>query len=278
MQRFKQLFPLHRCNIIGMIHVGALPGTPKYERNFDKIIETAVHEAKIYENHSCDAILIENMHDVPYVQDQNLGPEITAAMTRITSEVKRALKTPTKVGIQILACGNRQALAVAKATGAHFVRAEGFVFSHVADEGFTDANAGKLLRYRKNIDAENVLVFTDIKKKHSSHSITQDVSLGETAHAAEFFLSDGVILTGTATGDAAKPADLEELYGKIKIPVLIGSGVTADNLEDYFDKAQGLIVGSYFKENGNWQNGLEESRVREFMQKVNKLRAKTNSK
>lgn len=136
------------------------------------------------------------MHDIPYIQDKHLGPEITASMTKITSEVINVLKPSIKCGLQILACGNKQALAVAKATGAHFIRAEGFVFSHVADEGFTDANAGHLLRYRKSIDADRVLIFTDIKKKHSSHAITSDVGLVETAHAAEFFMSDGVILTG----------------------------------------------------------------------------------
>lgn len=89
-----------------------------------------------------------------------------------------------------------QALAIAKASNLQFIRAEGFVFAHIADEGFTDACAGQLLRYRKQIDAENVLIFTDLKKKHSSHTITNDITLLETVHAAEFFLTDGVILTG----------------------------------------------------------------------------------
>lgn len=134
------------------------------------------------------------MHDIPYIQA--IGPEVIASMTRVAAEVKQiASKTPC--GIQILASGNLQALAVAKAANFQFIRAEGFVFSHVADEGFTDACAGQLLRYRKQIDAENILIFTDLKKKHSSHSITSDVSLLETVHAAEFFMTDGVILTGT---------------------------------------------------------------------------------
>jgi len=50
--------------------------------------------------------------------------------------------------------------------GLDFIRCEGFVFSHIGDEGWIDAEAGSLLRYRKMIDAENVLIFTDIKKKH----------------------------------------------------------------------------------------------------------------
>lgn len=124
-----------------------------------------------------------------------IGAEVTASMARVSTEIKQILPH-IPCGVQVLASANCQALAVAKVANLQFIRAEGFVFSHVADEGFTDACAGQLLRYRKQIDAENVLIFTDLKKKHSSHSITNDVSLLETVHAAEFFLTDGVILTG----------------------------------------------------------------------------------
>lgn len=137
------------------------------------------------------------MHDIPYVQEQLLGPEAVACMTRLALEVRNIIPTTVMpIGIQILACGNKQALAVAKACNLQYIRAEGFVFDHVADEGYTKACAGDLLRYRKLIDASDILVFTDLKKKHSAHSITQDVSLLETAKAAEFFLTDGVIITG----------------------------------------------------------------------------------
>lgn len=51
-------------------------------------------------------------------------------------------------------------------TGLDFIRAEGFVFSHVADEGLLNACAGELLRYCRHIGAEHVQIFTDIKKKH----------------------------------------------------------------------------------------------------------------
>ena len=56
---------------------------------------------------------------------------------------------------------------MAHASGADFIRAEGFVFSHIGDEGWMDSCAGELLCYRKMIDAERVMVFTDVKKKHS---------------------------------------------------------------------------------------------------------------
>lgn len=111
-----------------------------------------------------DAIMIENMHDLPYL-NRHVGPEITAAMSVICNEVKKAAPL-IPCGIQILSGANKEAMAVAKATGLDFIRAEGFVFSHVGDEGMFNSDAGELLRYRRMIDAENILVFTDIKKKH----------------------------------------------------------------------------------------------------------------
>ena len=149
-------------------------------------------------------------------------------------------------GIQILAGANQEALAVAKAVGLDFVRVEGYVYSHVGDEGFFDSDAGELLRYRKMIDAEDILIFTDIKKKHSAHAITDDVSLAETAHAAAFFLSDGVIVTGKSTGMAADQNEVEMVKRSTNLPVLIGSGITFENVQNYLDESDGMIVGQLF--------------------------------
>lgn len=55
---------------------------------------------------------------------------------------------------------------MAKTSSFNFIRSEGFVFSHIADEGFMDAQAGLILRYQKNINATDVAIWTDIKKKH----------------------------------------------------------------------------------------------------------------
>lgn len=113
---------------------------------------------------SQDAIMVENMHDIPYLNRQ-VGPEIVASMSVVCNEVKKEAND-LPCGIQILAGANKEALAVAKAAGLQFIRAEGFVFSHIADEGTMNSDAGELLRYRKQIEADDILVFTDIKKKH----------------------------------------------------------------------------------------------------------------
>lgn len=248
--------------VIGMIHLDALPGTPKFEGKTDKIIAKAVAEAKTYENAGLKCIMIENMHDVPYLNN-SAGPEITATMAIIAYEIKRT--TNLVVGIQVLASANKEAIAIAHSANLDFIRVEGFVFAHVADEGITESNAGNILRYRKQIGADSILVFTDIKKKHSSHSITSDVSIVDTAKAAEFFLSDGIIVTGSSTGAEADISELLEVKESSKLPVIIGSGVTAKNIHKYYNLADAFIIGSYFKKNGDWQNGIDEKRVRSFL-------------
>jgi len=264
MQKFKSIFK-SELPIIGVIHLRALPGTPKYELDTSKIIDIALKEAELYKKAGIDAIIIENMHDVPYMKGK-VGHEISTLMAIIGYLIK--LQTNVPVGIQILAGANKEAVAAAKASGIDFIRAEGFVFGHMADEGFIDAQAGDLLRYRKQIGADNVAVFTDIKKKHSSHAITQDVSLLDTAKAARFFLSDGVIITGNHTGVAASIDELQTLKDAVEFPIIVGSGITLENVSTYIPLCDAMIVGSYFKDGGYWANDLNYDQVSNFMEQV----------
>ena len=259
---FRRIFGDRDHTLIGMIHVRALPGTPGHAGGMAPILDQALAEARIYADCGIHALMIENMHDVPYVQDP--GPEITAAMAVLAQAVKQAVPS-LPLGIQILAGGNRQALSAALVGGADFIRAEGFVFGHVADEGYMDACAGDLLRFRKAIGADDIAVFTDIKKKHSAHAVTGDVDIVQTAHAAEFFLSDGLILTGAATGESASAEELQAVHGATYLPVLVGSGITPENLATYLPFADAFIVGSAFKQDGLWSNPLEADRVRRLV-------------
>ncbi|CAG2199023.1 TUBB [Mytilus edulis] len=155
MDCFRKIFSANNLNVLGMIHIQALPGTPRNKLSVPEILDKALTEVKIYEDNHVDGLIIENMHDIPYAHTDKVGPEITASMAIICHQVKK-LFTSGPVGVQILAGANKQALAVAKAAGLDFIRAEGFVFSHVADEGIMNACAGDLLRYRKQIGGKYV--------------------------------------------------------------------------------------------------------------------------
>jgi predicted TIM-barrel enzyme len=118
-----------------------------------------------------------------------------------------------------------------------------------------------LLRYRRSIGAERILIFADIKKKHAAHAITADVTLVETAKTAEFFLADGVIVSGPTTGEPASPDEVRDVVLAVGGPVLVGSGVTVANLAQ-FPTAHGFIVGSSVKQGGVWCNALDRDAVR----------------
>lgn len=255
--------------IIGMVHVDALPGTPMHSSSVKTIIEKAIEEALKLQNAGVDAILIENMHDVPYL-NKNVGPEIVACMTAVALEIRKQIHLP--VGIQILAGANKEALAVAQAAGLNFIRAEGFTFAHVADEGYMESCAGELLRFRKMIEAEDILIFADVQKKHSSHAITADINIKDHVETATYFCSDGIIITGSSTGKEALIDDVKTAYQNTNLPIIIGSGITATNIENYWNFADAFIVGSWFKFDGFWKNSISVDRLNEFMCKVSLLR------
>ena len=250
-------------SLIGMIHVGALPGTPGADTSVELLASAAAEEARVLTDAGFDAIIIENMHDTPYVHGRQ-GPEIVAAMTRVVLEVESV--TPLPLGVQILSGGNAEAIAVAQAATGAFIRCENFVFSHVADEGLLDrAEAGPLLRYRKSIDAGTVSIFADIKKKHASHALTADVSITDAAHAAEFFGADGVIVTGAWTGAPADMDELRAVRAAVNIPVLVGSGVTEANVSAMLEHAHAVIVGSAIKHAGTWRHPVDPARAARFV-------------
>lgn len=258
-------FQSEQKTIVGMVHVAALPGTPGNCLSVGQIISQATEEAKILEQGGVDAIMIENMHDVPYLNSK-VGPEITAMMTAIAYEIRRQTSIP--IGIQILAAANKEALAVAQAAQLNFIRAEGFIFAHVADEGLIESCAGELLRYRKMIGAEDVKIFTDIRKKHSSHAITADISPEEQVKTAEYFQSDGIIITGRSTGEEALVEDVQIAHQSSSLPIIIGSGITAENIHKYWPFADVFIVGSYLKQDGDWEKPVSENQLKKLMNEV----------
>ncbi len=249
--------------LLAMIHLGALPGTPHAHLHPQRIARQAAVEAQLYQSEGVDGLLIENMHDRPYLK-RKVGPEITAAITLAAAAVRRAAPG-LPIGLQVLAGANRDALAIAYACGLDFIRVESFVFGHLADEGWMDSDAGSLLRYRRQIGANMVGIWADVQKKHASHAVTADLSLKDWAREAEFAGASALIVTGKSTGMPADPADLESLRPACRLPLVIGSGINAENALQYA-KADAWIVGSSLKRDGRWNAEPDAVRVRQMVQ------------
>lgn len=267
--QMQELFGVDKA-MIGMVHVQATPGSPFAKLPVEAIVETAVQEARQLVEAGFDAIMIENMHDRPYLRG-TVGPEVIAVMAAVLDAVRQVVQVP--IGVQILAGANREALSVAVTGGANFIRAENFTFAHVADEGLmSEAAAGPLLRCRRDLQAEHIRIFADVKKKHSSHSITADIDMATAAEAAAFFGADGVVVTGSASGRPAVVADVYAAGGAVELPILVGSGITAENLSLYWPAADAFIVGSDLKQGGRWDQPLDAGRIAAVMEAARTLR------
>ncbi|HEY9784382.1 MAG TPA: BtpA/SgcQ family protein [Candidatus Obscuribacterales bacterium] len=259
-----------KCALIGVVHVLPLPGSPSYDGDMDRILAQALKDAAAYREGGADALMLENMHDVPYLKGY-AEPETTAAMAAVAKAVKAETKR-MPMGLQILAGANCEALAVAVACDLDFIRVEGFVYAHVGDEGIHESDAAKLLRRRAALKAEGIKIFADVKKKHAAHAITSDVDITETARTAEFFKADGVIVTGTATGHAPDASDVETVRAAVSLPVLIGSGITDENVFRFAEHCDGVIVGTSAKRDGLWANAVEKGRVEKLAAAMAKVR------
>jgi membrane complex biogenesis BtpA family protein len=261
-----------RKAVIGVIHSLPLPGSPGYDgKPMTEIVDFAVAEAERYRAGGVDGLIVENHGDIPFSKPEHLGPETAAGMAVMTDAVRRA--SGLTVGVNVLANGAIQALAVAKAAGASFIRVNQWANAYVANEGFVEGPAAAATRYRAWLQAREVKIFADVHVKHGAHAITADRSIPELARDVEFFDADVAIATGQRTGDSATMEELSTIAGGTALPVAVGSGVTPENVGDILTVADAVIVASYLKRDGVWWNPVDPERLRTFMAAVERARA-----
>ncbi len=235
-----------------------------------EIVAHAVAEGRRYVEGGADGLIVENHGDIPFAKPEQLGPETAACMGVITAAVVAAC--PVAVGVNVLANAAEMAFAVAKASGARFIRVNQWANAYVANEGFMEGPAGVAMRMRARLRANGIMVFADVHVKHGAHAVTADRTLGELARDVEFFGADAAIATGQRTGDGARLDEMRAIAEGVSLPLLVGSGVTPENVADMFSVARGVIVASWLKRDGVWWNEVEPERVRAFMTAADRAR------
>jgi membrane complex biogenesis BtpA family protein len=248
--------------LAAMVAVLPLPGSPLYTGDDQGVMDQALADLEVYKQAGVDSILFENDHDLPYIQPP-LDERGVALMTKIVKEARARFEGP--IGIQMLEAANITSLEIAAEADLDYIRVEAFVFAHVGGSGVINGSAGKILRRRKELKADRIKVFADVKKKHGSHSLTIDLDIKDEIKQAEFFMADGVIVTSHFTGINPDKEDLAKAKQATNLPVLIGSGMTAENIREYLPLADGFIVGSYFRKDGMFLETLEPERLNTFM-------------
>jgi membrane complex biogenesis BtpA family protein len=258
--------------VIGVIHLHALPGAASYDGEpMQGLIDFALNEAARYAQGGVDGLIVENHGDIPFAKPDRIGPETVATMAVITDAVRRESNLP--IGVNVLANGALAALAVAKASGASFIRVNQWANAYVANEGFVEGPAGEATRYRAWLHGRDVKIFADVHVKHGAHAITADRSIQELARDNEFFDADVAIATGQRTGDSVTTDELRAIAGGTALPVVVGSGVTPDNIGAILGIADGVIVASALKQDGVWWNPVDPDRLRRFMDCVAMVRS-----
>ncbi len=257
--------------IMGMIHLAPLPGAPRYDgQPVEDIYAAAVADALTMANAGIDGIIVENAFDLPFARPESIGPETVAALTAACVRVGDAVDLP--IGITCVANGVIPALAIAKAVGARWVRANQWANAYVANEGIINGPAGSALRYRSAIGAREVAVFADVHVKFGAHAITADRTIEEQARDAEFFDADVLIASGQRTGSPTEPDEVRAIQAGATLSVIVGSGLDASNAAELLSVADGAIVGSSLKAGGAWWNPVDPIVTKELMGVVRSVR------
>ena len=252
--------------LVGVVHLGPLPGSPGYRGSMDEILERAVADAAALEAGGLDGAIVENFGDAPFYPER-VPPETVAAMTRVVAEIRRLRKFP--VGVNVLRNDAHSALAIAAACGARFVRINVHVGASLTDQGVLTGTAHGTLRLRRSLWPEGQqapLLFCDVDVKHAVPLAPRALEewAADTFHRGG---ADALLVTGTGTGKEPDWEDLRRVQrGVPEAPVLIASGVTEASVGRALREAHGAIVGSALKREGRANQAVEPQRVRAFVE------------
>lgn len=254
-----------RCPVIGMLHLPPLPGSPRAAGSIAEVTSAALADAEALAAGGVDGVMIENFGDVPFYPDR-VPSQTVAAMTAVAVEVRRQFGGP--IGINVLRNDAIGALAVALAARADFIRVNILAGTRSTDQGLITGSAHELMRWRRYLGAEAVQVLADIDVKHSAALTPMPL-----ADAVEEMVSragaDGLIVSGSGTGRPVNTDDLQAVQAAAAgVPVFLGSGVTEGNVSSQARWADGVIVGTALKRDGQVLAPVDARRVAGLVQAV----------
>ncbi|MCK4547873.1 MAG: BtpA/SgcQ family protein [Candidatus Eisenbacteria sp.] len=243
-----------------MVHLVGLAGSPG-ARPMDEVLSRARRDAETLAGLGYDAVLIENYGDLPFLPGR-VEEHTVVAMTLAAREIAGRLTIP--LGINVLRNDPVSALAIASLVGGRFIRVNVHAGVRATDQGIIEGRAHETLRYRDRMGSD-VMVFADISVKHSK-SIDGGSLEEEARETAYRGLADALIVTGSATGAETAVADVEAVRKAVPDkPILVGSGVTSENVRSILGVADGIIVGSDLKKDGRAENAVDPARAQRLL-------------
>ena len=250
--------------LIGMVHLLPLPGSPNYAGSIEAIMQAAIEDMQALEKGGADAFIIENFGDVPYCA--KINRESFAVMAAVSTQLAKDSSIPFGINVQFNDVDSEWALALA--TDADFIRVEAFVENRIGIHGISYACAPHLMRLKASFPAK-AMIFADINVKHTFPLVPQPIefSVQEAIESG----ADTLIVTGLLTGQNPTIDDVKQVKEMAgDTPVIIGSGINAENAVDYLSVSNGIIVGSSLKYDGNVNNRVDPKKVEALAKSVKK--------
>ena len=251
-----------RNPVIGVLHLLPLPTSPRWQGDLQAVIDRAEQEATALASGGVHGIIVENFFDAPFTKGQ-VDPAVVSAMGLVVQRLQTLITVP--IGLNVLRNDARSALAIATCTGAAFIRVNVLTGVMATDQGLIEGCAHDLLRYRRELGS-SVKILADVLVKHArplgSPNLTTAVQ--ETIHRG---MADGIILSGWATGSPPSLEDLELAKAAAgDHPVFIGSGADWENIGTLMKAADGVIVASSLKRQGDINQPIDPIRVGQFVE------------
>ncbi len=267
MGNFKRVFGDGKP-VIGMVHFGALPGSPLYdkERGIAKLVEAAGKDLAALQSAGFDAVMFGNENDRPY--EFEVDRASTATMAYVIGQLRDQITVP--FGVNLL-WDPMSSIALAAATGADFVR-EIFTGTYASDMGPWTPAAGKAMRYRDRLGRGDLAMLYNVSAEFA-YSLDRR-PLPDRARSAVFSsIPDAVLVSGQITGEAAAISDLKAVKAALPgTPVLANTGVKHETVAEVLTVADGCIVGSSLKVDGDTWNAVDPERAAEFMRRARAAR------
>lgn len=263
--------------VIGMCHLGPLPGSPGFGGRITDVREALLRDAEALVTGGVAALMIENFGDAPFYPAR-VPAIVVAHLAALASDVRRRFDVP--LGVNVLRNDGCSALAVAHASGCAFIRVNVLSGARVTDQGVVQAIAHDLLRERSALRAEDIRIFADVDVKESTPLGAPLPLEDEIDDLLRRGLADAVILSGANTGSPAAADHVRRAHAAVRRglapaeqprPVLVGSGMTPTNLPSLWPHADGFIVGSFFKQQGQARGAVDPQRVREFVEACRRI-------
>jgi len=257
-----------RKPVIAMVHLGALPGSPLYdaEAGLEGLVNGARRDLEALQAAGFDAVMFGNENDRPYEFKVDAASAVTTAY--VIGRLSPAIRSP--FGVNLL-WDPQASIAVAAATGASFVR-EIFTGAYASDMGIWSPDAGAAMRYRDRLGRRDLALFFNVSAEFACSLDSR--SIADRARSAVFSsIPDAILVSGAITGEAARMEDLEETKRALpETPVLANTGVKHATVADVLAVADGVIVGSALKVDGDTWKPVDLDRAGEFMRLVRAAR------